>query len=149
MVYTTSNSMMYIITLAAKVRLLIISSAMLFILCACDFSVEKVHKVKSPDEKIDAVMIAEASGGALGSILYRVYISGNGVDEKYSNKDIVFDAVHLEDTCLGWRDNRSLVIYYSSGRVLNVKPCQYVDVRGEKEQVTVDVQIVPRHRGCY
>lgn len=123
-------------------KLISILLIMLFILCSCNSTmVEQMHQVTSPDNSMDAVMVAEKSGGAAGSVAYEVYLVEHADKAKLSNRNLVFEGTGLKDTGLEWREQRTIVISYSEGRVLSLKGNPQIKVKNKLEQLTVVTQL--------
>lgn len=122
-------------------KLILMLSVMLVILCSCNSTtVERLHQVTSPDHLIDAIMVAEKSGGAAGSVAYEVYLAEHENKAKLSNQNLVFEGAGLKDASLEWREQRTLVISYSEGRILSLKQNPQIQVKRKIEQFTVLTQ---------
>ena len=82
---------------------------------------QMIECISSPDKAVDAILMRESYGGAIGGFFYSVYIKPHGkdkqVDLKTSSKDRVFYANHVTHISLVWRENRCLEIIYNRATI--------------------------------
>ena len=79
---------------------------------------KEVSRVTSPDGKVDSVVI-KIDCGATTSESYNVFIVGNGMAVKES--DLVFQADHMEDISISWREPPLLIVKYTKARIFQFR----------------------------
>ncbi len=77
----------------------------------------QVIRVTSPDGKLDAVMVREMYGGAVGGTEWYVYIVPKSVSGPSDRQDPVFDASDLTAERLVWQQPHLLEIGYDRAAI--------------------------------
>ena len=79
--------------------------------CAGDVSIKEWKRVRSPDGRVDAVVLSSGGGGALGSDVFWVTLvpAGTGVTGKEND---VFNAMHVNPLNIRWLEPRVVEIAY-------------------------------------
>lgn len=77
----------------------------------------EVARFRSPDEKLEAVLIS-GSAGATTATVSRIYITRAGERvESESDKNLVFTSDHTKELKPVWRDSHVLQIHYEEARI--------------------------------
>jgi len=102
-------------------------AALALLLVGCDYTLagkweyKEVARVASPDAKIEAVL-TEGSAGATTSTVTSLYlVPKGGVVRKEDREKSVFDADHLKDFQIAWRESKLLDVQYSEARIMNFR----------------------------
>lgn len=74
-------------------------------------------RITSPDGRVDAVMIREPVGGALGGVYWHVFIVPRAAPAPKDSKDSILDADVLRGEALVWKQNHLLEIHYDIAHI--------------------------------
>lgn len=93
-------------------------TAVLLLAASCDeaaFQGEETHRVRSPDGRVDAVVIA-GSVDATTPTVHRLHIvpAEQPIDRDAA---LLLSADHVEGLAISWRRDRFLDLHYSEGRI--------------------------------
>jgi hypothetical protein len=74
---------------------------------------ENSQRVTSPNGALDAVLICEGYGGAVGSVYWFVYVVPRGQSAPLGPEKAVFEAVDIEGAKLAWNNSNLLELEYN------------------------------------
>ena len=105
-------------------------------------------RVTSPDSQLDAVVIRESYGGALGGFEWNVFIVPKGNETPTDNRRAVFQAPTLTAEKLVWNQAHLLEIHYDVAHIERFRnlwglwEVRDVGSRGERDY-EVEIRLVP------
>ena len=109
----------------------------------------EVHRVTSPDGRLDALMTLEESpGGAIGSFYWNVFIVPKGQGMPANDKTSVFCATDLRGERLVWKQDHHLEIHYDLAEIEEYRNTWAVSQLGKiqggsKSDYFVEVHLIP------
>ncbi|HEX5221098.1 MAG TPA: hypothetical protein VFZ59_16155 [Verrucomicrobiae bacterium] len=104
-----------------------VSALWILLLTGCDHTLagkweyKEIARVASPDTKVEAVL-TEGSAGATTSTVTSLYLVPKGGQiGKEDREKSVFDADHLKDFQIVWRESKLLDLQYSEARIFSFR----------------------------
>jgi hypothetical protein len=88
----------------------------LSVLWGCSVDRQEIKRVRSPDERVEAVLI-QTNAGATTAFSYEVFLVPTGATPKKGNE--LFRADQIINLELRWRQPKSLEIAYEQGRIFH------------------------------
>ena len=78
-------------------------------------------RITSPDSALDAVLVCDGYGGAVGGVDWFVYVLPKGGAALTGPDKAVLDASELDGAKLRWRTSRILEIHYDRAEILHFR----------------------------
>jgi hypothetical protein len=97
-------------------------------------------RVTSPDGELDAVLVEDASGGALGGIFWYVYVVPKGKVAPRDVKRCLFFADELTKGAIVWSKPHLIEIYYDKASIMQFRN---ISTPSENGLQYVELRLVP------
>ena len=97
-------------------------------------------RVTSPDGRLDAVLIEEEWGGAVGGFFWDVYVLPRGKTAPRDSKKSLFSADELTGEQIVWNKPHLIEIHYSKARIMHFRNISTVNENGSEY---VELRLVP------
>jgi hypothetical protein len=104
-----------------------VSAALILLATGCDYTLagkweyKEVARLASPDAKVEAVLTQGSAGATTSTVTSLYLVPKGGRIGKEDRKKSVFDADHLKDFQIVWRESKLLEVQYSEARIANFR----------------------------
>jgi hypothetical protein len=97
-------------------------------------------RVNSPDGKLDAVLVEDSSGGALGGVFWSVYVVPKGRTIPTDTTARLFSADELTKGTIVWNEPHLIEIHYDKASIMQFRN---VSTTSENGFEYVELRLVP------